>query len=810
MSIANEISKAQNNLKDCYDVCKSVDGVVLPDDKNFDNLPALIEQALNPFNKPADWSDIRVDCPVNSIALYAGHTPLQQWTLGDRLDNKATFVGYFDSVDPDTNTAQRYAYFVLDAAYRSTSKVKDNTNYVLSADSPIPVNATYTEALARTESATYNCTKLEAAGTFPTVDFAKAVSVNYNGTTYYGVIPNATELLEIYNNRETLDTYDPTITDYTTLSLTEWASGQSSRVWTSNGANSSAENGLTFWQKKKTGTGSNAWYLPGQNNNLNFSAAAFPIIEIPVDNSNIQYDNLGFTATCTGGYKVYIDGNVYGSYASGSTCNITWSTSGIITGDDITTPSTLKAHKIWIEPATEGNNITAFQCKRVAASGTEEQGVLWGHFNISNSINYNFGTDSVSYVEKLLRAITAKNNVLTRTFTNFSYVFFFCETLEYLPVLDFSTSSTNPANFYSTFRNCYKLKEIVLKFNKFSNLTNAFRNASLLSKIKSPQGTPYSTSDATYAYWVYNGEANITQIIDISYNNITSLANYITNATKLKDMILDVSSATGLTEIGCYGTSTYFMSGFKGLRVSNEAPFNNATAPQINVSYTGMDRNALVQLFNDLPYNVGYEVVGSPTINSGVVSGFTTSDYTKTSLSLSSDNEKIRIKIRFKTPETFVSGNTNILTFGNSLTTNNCIRIYTGSSYSRISSFGNDINTGSPNLQTDTWYVADILIDDNKQYSYLYDDNNTKLAESTNTTKTANFNNIGLFGGRFYSPIQAIDFNNTSIEVYDIPFFRGQAAMTKTLSCVGCTGTADLTADDKDIALNKGWSLTLS
>ena len=101
-----------------------------------------------------------------------------------------------------------------------------------------------------------------------------------------------------------------------------------------------------------------------------------------------QYDNLGFTANCTGGYNVFIDGTQYGStYASGTQCNITWSTSGITTGDIITTPSLLKAHKIWIEPATEGAEITKFCCQRVAASGNEAQGILWAHFNISNTIN---------------------------------------------------------------------------------------------------------------------------------------------------------------------------------------------------------------------------------------------------------------------------------------------------------------------------------------------------------------------------------------------------------------------------------------
>ena len=50
------------------------------------------------------------------------------------------------------------------------------------------------------------------------------------------------------------------------------------------------------------------------------------------------------------------------------------------------------------------------------------------------------------------------------------------------------------------------------------------------------------------------------------------------------------------------------MDGFKGLRVSNQAPFSGST-PQINVSYTGMDRAALVQLFNDLPTVSGGQVI---------------------------------------------------------------------------------------------------------------------------------------------------------------------------------------------------------
>ena len=160
------------------------------------------------------------------------------------------------------------------------------------------------------------------------------------------------------------------------------------------------------------------------------------------------YDNLGFTATCVGGYNVFIDGAQYGStYASGATCSITWSTSGITTGEYVSTPSALKAHKIWIKPATEGNNITAFHCVRVAASGEEEQGVLWEHFNLSNSINIsslnstgNMGTQA--YKNTLLTSCTAKNNKLNVN-GYLQYSFFLCSNLEYLPVIDANNTSVS-------------------------------------------------------------------------------------------------------------------------------------------------------------------------------------------------------------------------------------------------------------------------------------------------------------------------------------------------------------------------------
>ena len=181
----------------------------------------------------------------------------------------------------------------------------------------------------------------------------------------------------------------------------------------------------------------------------------------------LSYNNLGFTATCVGGYNVFIDGEHYGTYASASQCNIIWSQSGVNGGDDITIPSALKAHKIWIEPAAEGNNITAFHCDRVSASGNESQGLLWTHFNLTNVIRISnlFGAENI-YKNTLLKALTAKNNLITydtsSTYAGLYQAFPYCSSLEYLPVL--KANSQNFCNVYLAFYQASP-KKVVIKNN---------------------------------------------------------------------------------------------------------------------------------------------------------------------------------------------------------------------------------------------------------------------------------------------------------------------------------------------------------
>lgn len=492
-----------------------------------------------------------------------------------------------------------------------------------------------------------------------------------------------------------------------------------------------------------------------------------------------SYDNLGFTSNCSGGYKVYIDGIQYGTtYSSGSTCSITWSSANITTGRPILTPTKLIAHKIWIVPATIGNNITAFHCARVAASGTEAQGVLWVHFNLTNEISILDCFYTASTLEnRILTACTAKNNKISPS-DGMANCFYNCNSLEYVPVF---IAPNRYRNFYGAFRYCYKLKELTIKNLKASNVNNFFTDARSLEKLNLPNA---------------------------DFSSATTMANFLTNAANLKDTTLDARTGILFTRLACHGSSSYFMDGLKGLRVSNEAPFNDATAPQINVSYTGMDRAALVQLFNDLPYNIGYEVVGNPTINNGIVSNIDVTNYVYLS-SVYINNSAIKIKAKLKI--TRAPGDYTDIYFGN-----NSYFFFATSWGSAIVRFrantSDDWNTisiplSSFPMQEDTYYW----------FEYSYDGIDTHTLKLSSDGETWVSNSLTLEGGLPTSIATfrlttertlETDLNNNSISLNDIPYFTGKAAMTKSIDCSYCTGTSALTNEDKAIVSNKNWSLT--
>lgn len=443
---------------------------------------------------------------------------------------------------------------------------------------------------------------------------------------------------------------------------------------------------------------------------------------------------LGFIANITGGYSVNIDGVHYADYESSVQLSMSdWSDYTDTEGFAIDYPiGATKAHIIDIYPQTSGENVTAFHCARVAASGNEEQGILWAHFNLSNAINLSKGFAYTEYYNDLLMAVTAKKNTIIAN--GLDYCFDNALSLEYLPSIDCS--------------------------------------------------------------------------------NVSDMTNFITKASNISKIDTDISTNNNLTKIGIYGNSTYFINAIKSLRVSNQAPFTG-TAPQINVSYTDMDRSALVQLFNDLPYNVGYTVSGSPTISQGVVSNFTGNDYPYIDNSI--DGAKpIEYFTEFTTGT--LSGNQELLA-GIKSGGGYSFRVFIQGTNTLLIAYNPGTEGGgylslSYTFQNNTTYSLKISYNGDKTLvATVYNASGEQVATQTFTQTVTlleiSYLIIGTVGTGSSVWSGSINFNNTYIKVNGVYWFRGQAAMTKTLSCVGCTGTADLTADDKDIALDKGWSLTL-
>lgn len=118
---------------------------------------------------------------------------------------------------------------------------------------------------------------------------------------------------------------------------------------------------------------------------------------------------------------------------------------------------------------------------------------------------------------------------------------------------------------------------------------------------------------------------------------------------------LDLSNLSKMEKVAVNGTVDRKMEGLKGLLVSPNAPFTGSS-PQINASYTGLNKSALVSLFESVPYNVSYTVVGNPSIVGGVVSGFSVNDYLTLSQNPSfNTSDSFEWNFKFTTPSTITT-----------------------------------------------------------------------------------------------------------------------------------------------------------
>lgn len=313
------------------------------------------------------------------------------------------------------------------------------------------------------------------------------------------------------------------------------------------------------------------------------------------------YPQLAFTISVanSGTYDIFVDGiKKESAKASASNVTLNWQTLALTSGYDVTYPSSLKTHIVRITPTSIDNAITKF--KLVAASVTN-QGILWLHSTVSGLLDAtNMFGGRTDYLAPVLEAVTT--NQPTFLVTRMQRFAENCSAIKELPVFDF-TGSTSTKSINNSFTGLTQIKKIRLKnlIDASANHGAAFQNCSELTDIIT------ENSAVTFGPNVFDGCVKLKHLPPVMKGSNTNGTKYLVNATSLRDTFLDLSAWTDASKIGVYGSSTHFVGGIKGVIVSDLAPFGGAS-PQLDVSYTGLDRGALVNLFNSMPTVTGTKV----------------------------------------------------------------------------------------------------------------------------------------------------------------------------------------------------------
>lgn len=190
--------------------------------------------------------------------------------FGDRIDNKATVVGTYDSNDGKT-----YVYAILDAQYRGANIAWSTNLGINRIDTGLP-NYSSVPAEQNKESATYNTNYiLNDYSAVEAFTFCRNIeSLRFNDKQYSCQLPNCYELQQIYNKKSELDALDPTATTNSTKKLSNWGFGsQYALVWSSNERDSERS-----WLIDSSGLGK-------YSNKNNDTYGVCPIIEIPISNN---------------------------------------------------------------------------------------------------------------------------------------------------------------------------------------------------------------------------------------------------------------------------------------------------------------------------------------------------------------------------------------------------------------------------------------------------------------------------------------------------------------------------------------------
>lgn len=222
--------------------------------------------------------------------MIAESDPNGVYSLGDRIGNIATFVCYFNSTNPETLVDQKYAVFVLDAKYRKGSYTMCGGDTIIGT--PIYNSITVADnkvtnvVTSATYSTDYVINHYNPDGNFPFQPYYYArAAATLPSLNIQSQLPNVAELKEIWNNREFLDSIDPTLQDYPNNSLVSWRiNGDANyRVWSS----TEGYNTVDYITNPTWGVVSNgdvvAIYKNYDSHSYGGYNGVIPVFEVPVD-----------------------------------------------------------------------------------------------------------------------------------------------------------------------------------------------------------------------------------------------------------------------------------------------------------------------------------------------------------------------------------------------------------------------------------------------------------------------------------------------------------------------------------------------
>ena len=306
-----------------------------------------------------------------------------------------------------------------------------------------------------------------------------------------------------------------------------------------------------------------------------------------------------FSVFCTvknsGTYDVYVDGIKYATTASGTSTVINWQTLNLDSGYDVTYPQELRTHIVRVTQSDPTKNLD-----RVAIGEdniANKKSVLWAHFNMSYTINTfkSLGDTARRMTDSLLEAITSNGGVLK---TNaIAQMIAGQNKLKTIPIIDMQ-NSTGAISYFAYNSYADNLKKVHIR-----NLhqTVAVGNSEPFSYTKIKEVV---LEDSEVCWWHNFFGTNCENLVKIPeglYHPTQETPFYMRNGFEyLEDTVLDFTPRIGLTQLQIEGSAGKRVDGLKGVTVSSSAPFTGGS-PQISLKYTGLDRGALIGLFNSMP-----------------------------------------------------------------------------------------------------------------------------------------------------------------------------------------------------------------